>query len=279
VAFLWIALIGSDVPKQDLHLYHGAISTASQRVRLLLAELDLPYTSHLVDMLKQEHIDDTYLAINPKGLLPALGDDCNVVVESNEILVYLDDTYGGKRFQPMTAERLNAQQTLMTLATDLHGYSKYLYYEFLFKPLVRKTEQQMQEFEKQQKDKKLVAFHKTLSEQGGYDDEQLLSAFRSVEVILDVVENQLEADKYLLGGDVQLADLSLFPNIHRLQLMGYPLQQRKRIRRWLKLMKKRASYRTAILKFEPIKLQVFCVSYRLFRQVRGDSISRLAALA
>mgnify|MGYP000116361837 CR=1 FL=1 len=265
--------------QQDLHLYHGAISTASQRVRLLLAELNLPYTSHLVDMLKQEHVNDTYLAINPKGLLPALDDDCNVVVESNEILIYLDDTYGGKRFQPMTPERLAAQQTLMTLASDLHGYSKYLYYEFLFKPLVRKTQQQMAEFEKQQKDKKLVLFHKTLSEQGGYDEEQLLSAFRSVEVILDVVEDQLNADKYLLGGDVQLADLSLFPNIYRLQRMGYPLQERKRIRRWLSAMKKRESYQVAVAQFEPVKLLVFCASYRLFRHVQGSSISHLAERA
>jgi len=267
------------VSQQDLHLYHGAISTASQRVRLLLAELDLPYTSHLVNMRKQEHINDTYLAINPKGLLPALEDDCNVVVESNEILIYLDDAYGGKRFQPMTAERLDAQKTLMTLASDLHGYSKYLYYEFLFKPLVRKTQQQMVEFEKQQKDKKLVWFHKTLSERGGYDEEQLLSAFRSVEVILDVIEDQLDVDTYLLGGDVQLADLSLFPNIYRLQQMGYPLQPRKRIRRWLKSMKKRESYRTAITKFEPVSLLIFCASYRLFRHIQGDSISRLAGLA
>jgi glutathione S-transferase len=276
---MYMVFIGDTVSQQDLHLYHGAISTASQRVRLLLAELNLSYTSHLVDMLKQEHVDDTYLAINPKGLLPALDDACNVVVESNEILIYLDDTYGDKRFQPMTAERLDAQRTLMTLASDLHGYSKYLYYEFLFKPLVRKTQQQMQEFEKQQQDKKLVAFHKALSENGGFDEEQLLSAFRSVEVILDVVEDQLSADEYLLGGDVQLADLSLFPNIYRLQRMGYPLQQRKRIRGWLTSMKKRASYRTAIAAFEPLRLQIFCTSYRLFRRVRGDSIFHLAVRA
>ena len=267
------------MPQQDLHLYHGAISTASQRVRLLLAELGLPYTSHLVDMLKQEHINDIYLAINPEGLLPALEDNCNVVVESNEILIYLDDTYGGKRFQPMTAERLDAQKTLMALASDLHGHSKYLYYEFLFKPLVRKTKQQMVEFEKQQKDKKLVWFHKTLSEQGEFDEEQLLTAFRSVEVILNVVEDQLSDDEYLLGGDVQLADLSLFPNIYRLQQMGYPLQQRKRIRHWLKSMKKRESYRTAIAKFEPVMLLVFCTSYRLVRHIQGRSISRLVERA
>lgn len=263
--------------QQDLHLYHGAISTASQRVRLLLAELNLGYTSHLVDMLKQEQVSDKYLAINPKGLLPTLCDAGRVIVESNDILIYLDNTYGGMRFQPMTAERIDAQNTLMALASDLQGHSKYLYYEFLFKPLARKTRNQMVEFERQQQDAKLVAFHKMLFDQGEYDEELLLASCRSIEVILDVIEDQLGVDGYLLGGDMQLADMSLFPNICRLQLTGYPLEKRKRIRRWLKEIKKRPSYRIAIAQFEPVKLLAFCATYRLFRGLRGDSISQLAA--
>lgn len=58
-----------------LHLYHAQLSNSSMRVRLLLEEKGLAWTSHLLDATKQENLTDGYLRINPTSLIPALAHD------------------------------------------------------------------------------------------------------------------------------------------------------------------------------------------------------------
>ena len=78
---------------KGLHLYHGAISNCSMRVRMTLIEKGLDWESHHIDLLKKENISDEYFSINPNGLVPTLIDDGVVHIESNDIIDYLDETY------------------------------------------------------------------------------------------------------------------------------------------------------------------------------------------
>ena len=78
---------------EGLHLYHSARSNCSARVRLLLEEKGLAWTGHHLDLLKKENISAAYFGINPKGLVPALVHDGKVVIESNDILVYLEKQF------------------------------------------------------------------------------------------------------------------------------------------------------------------------------------------
>lgn len=69
-----------------LHLYHALLSNSSMRVRLLLEEKGLSWTSHLLDATRQDNLTDAYLRINPTSLIPALVHDGVVVTESSDIL-------------------------------------------------------------------------------------------------------------------------------------------------------------------------------------------------
>jgi GST-like protein len=75
-----------------------------KKVPIMLAELDLPYEMHLVNLGQHEQKKAEYLAINPNGKIPALvdtegTDDALVVVfESGAILQYLAEKSG--RFLP-----------------------------------------------------------------------------------------------------------------------------------------------------------------------------------
>ena len=80
-----------------LHLYHGAISNCSMRVRMTLIEKGLDWTSHHLDLKKKENISDAYFAINPNGLVPTLIDDGVVHIESNDIIDYLKSKSGDKQ--------------------------------------------------------------------------------------------------------------------------------------------------------------------------------------
>lgn len=72
-------------------LYHGWRSSASRRVRLVLAEKGLSFESQLIDMVKGEQHAPAYLALNPNGVVPALVHDGRVLHESSVIAEYLDE--------------------------------------------------------------------------------------------------------------------------------------------------------------------------------------------
>lgn len=73
-------------------LYHFANSGNSYKIRLLLAELGRDYASILLDRYKREQKEPGYLAINPRGQVPALEvAPGKVLVESAAILFHLAD--------------------------------------------------------------------------------------------------------------------------------------------------------------------------------------------
>ena len=76
-----------------IELYHNAMSTCSQKVRLVLAEKGLAWTSRELDLRKSEHLAPDYLRLNPDGVVPTLVVDGAVVRESTVIVEYLDDAF------------------------------------------------------------------------------------------------------------------------------------------------------------------------------------------
>ena len=70
-------------------LYNVAYSGNSYKVRLLLAQLGIPYETIEVDILKGESRTADFLKINPNGRTPVLDDNGFILAESNAILAYL----------------------------------------------------------------------------------------------------------------------------------------------------------------------------------------------
>lgn len=76
-----------------LELYHADRSTCSQKVRICLAEMGLPFVPHPVNLMAGEQLTPQYLEINPNGVVPALVHDGAVVVESTVICEYLCEVF------------------------------------------------------------------------------------------------------------------------------------------------------------------------------------------
>ena len=53
-----------------LELYHNNISVCAQKVRVVLAEKNVPWTAHHLSFSKGEQLTPEYLKINPRGLVP-----------------------------------------------------------------------------------------------------------------------------------------------------------------------------------------------------------------
>jgi glutathione S-transferase len=73
-----------------VRLYDYPASCNCYKVRLLLAQLGLPYERVPVDIFAGETLTDEYAAINPSRTTPVLEtDDGRFLPESNAILLYL----------------------------------------------------------------------------------------------------------------------------------------------------------------------------------------------
>ena len=84
-----------------LTLYNAAHSTCSQKVRICLAEKELPFKDIRMDIGRaKEHLKPEYLQINPNGVVPTLVDDDKIIIDSSVICEYLDEKYPQVRLSP-----------------------------------------------------------------------------------------------------------------------------------------------------------------------------------
>jgi glutathione S-transferase len=109
---------------EGLHLYHHAMSNCSQKVRLCLEEKGLEWSSHHVDLVHNEHFTPEYVAINPKGQVPTLIHDGVVVIESSDIIDYLDRTFPEQPLRPNVSGDLELMYRWLRLWDDTQIHLK-----------------------------------------------------------------------------------------------------------------------------------------------------------
>jgi glutathione S-transferase len=150
-------------------------SACSQAPHIVLLETGLPFEKVLVDLrTKRLETGEDYLAINPKGAVPALAlDDGSILTENAVVLQYIADLAPEAGLIPLcgTLERYRVLEWLNYIATELHkGFS----------PL----------------------FHPT--------GEPRAHAIEAISARLDFVERALGAAPYLAGAPFTVADSYLF---------------------------------------------------------------------
>jgi len=109
-----------------MKLYDRELSGNCHRVRLLLALLGKPYEKVAVNTQAGENRTPQYLAINPRGQVPALVDGDFTVWDSQAILVYLARAYGGERWLPTDAKGMAEVMQWMAVSENevLYGLAR-----------------------------------------------------------------------------------------------------------------------------------------------------------
>ena len=89
-----------EVAVRMIALYHNALSTCSQKVRLVLAHKGIDFESHEIDLLAGGQHAPGYVKLNPNHVVPTLVHDRAVLIESTLINEYLDDAFGDPPMRP-----------------------------------------------------------------------------------------------------------------------------------------------------------------------------------
>jgi glutathione S-transferase len=240
---------------QGLHLFHFAMSNCSQRVRIMLEEKQLPWTSHHVDIPKGENLTEFYQGINPNGVVPTLVHDGRVIIESTDILVYLDELGSDIGASPRLHRGPGIDDDLrdesIRRANAAQPHIKLLSFEYLFKPVARKNRRELQELDAKLKNRELLQFHRRFSSEEGIPSEEVWQSVCAMHEHLRFLESCLATGQWLAGEHYSIGDIAWIVNLHRLQLMHFPLQNYPALRRWVGEVQRRPSYGPALTRYEP----------------------------
>ncbi len=115
--------------------YYGSGSPFSWKVWLALEHKQLPYKFKLMSLQNGDLKTPEYLAINPRGKVPALIDDGFILWESAAIVEYLEERYPDRPVFPRNPrDRAIARRVVVEANHYLYPVERRLFEQTLFRP-------------------------------------------------------------------------------------------------------------------------------------------------
>jgi glutathione S-transferase len=238
-------LVGQDVRGfEGLHLYHWGLSNCSQKVRIVLAEKGMPWTSHPVDLGAGEQTSAAYRQINPNGTVPTLVHDGLIEIESSDIMEWLDVEVPTPPLRPRDAGELDRMYQWVARQDSIQRPLEIMSQEFFFPALGARRQR---------------AKPSTIA-----------GAVRRVDDALSEVNRHLHGREWLVGSAFSLADVAWVVDVHRFALMWFPMGHYPSLRGWYRRTRRRPSFVAGVTAFEPPDLRRRLALYG-FRRWLGRS--------
>jgi ganglioside-induced differentiation-associated protein 1 len=234
-----------------LKLYKFGNSICTQKVFILLDDKKIDYEPINVDLFKNEQYNPTYLKLNPKGVVPTLIHDANVVVESTLICEYLDEVYPNPSFTPKNPYQ-KSQMRLWSKMVDeaLFAATRELSFSAMFREKLKNmTDEQRETRFKNVGDPDRRARYVSCFEHG-VDSPYVLQGIAAFEKAFKTMEFDLaSAGPWLLGRDISLADINMMPFVARLaylNLLDIWLEERPHVADWWRRVQEYPSFKSQI---------------------------------
>lgn len=234
-----------------LTLYKFRNSICTQKVLITLAEKALQYQEIEINLFKSEQYDPAYLKINPKGVVPSLIHDGEVIIESTLICEYLDECFPRPPLVPIAPHR-KARMRLWSKAVDEALFSATR--DFSFSAMFRERMQTMTEEQRQSRfrnvgDPERGAHIRSCYEHGA-DSPYVFQGIAAFEKAFKTMEEDLRlGGPWLLGPDFTLADVNVMPFAARLdylELLDLWIGERPHVQAWWTRAQARPSFAAAI---------------------------------
>jgi glutathione S-transferase len=259
-------------------VYHYDTSHCSRKVRLVVAELDIPHELVTVHITMCQNYAPNYVRLNPGMVVPTFVDiDGTVVLDSKVIIEYVVKNYTGKynsvdlRPQGSEAEKTAAywlgQMDTLDVQTISFGSGNYLppivadlrekkTLRLLSAYIARFSEKEpkLAELYRIRQKKVLGAFNRITSKEDGKAAlDRLLSDLKQMDSLL------ADGRAWLCGNQFTLADVGWAPVFRRLDDIKYTemvFEGLPNVQRYVHAVKARPAYKKAIDGFPPPTAQM-----------------------
>ena len=228
-----------------LALYNASISTCSQKVSMVLAEKELPWTDHRLRFEDGDNLKPAYLKLNPNGVVPTLVHDGHAIIDSSVINEYLDDVFPQSPLRPANAlERAHMRvwrQYIDEVATPSIRYPSFnSYFVAAFSHLTDGQFHALAESRPLRRD-----FYLKMG-RTGFAQAEVDAALRRLQETLARMERSLEQTLWLAHDAFTLADVSIRPTLVRLEDLGLASMWAglPRVADWYRRIQQRPSFNT-----------------------------------
>jgi glutathione S-transferase len=228
---------------QGIHLIHFSGSSCSQKLRIYLNYKKIKWQSHSVNIATGQNYSNWFLGINPKGLLPVLVDDGRVIIESNDIIQYLENKFP----QPtlISEDQQSSMSGALRNEDNLHIDIRNVAYKYMFGGLGAKKPENLKRFESYKADadditlkhkQEEVDFYKNFKK-NGITDEAIKKSLTNFEKHYKIFDQQLQNQKFLLGDHLSVLDIAWFIYTYRLTISEFPFKQKyPNVHKWYNLL-------------------------------------------
>ncbi len=231
-----------------IELFHAGMSVCSEKVRILLAERDTPFVSHILDLRSGDQQKPEYLKLNPNAVVPTLRHDGNVVIESNIILEYLAEVLPGPSLttsSPLGRTRMRVwtkqlDEGLHQL-TSVISFAIGFRYQLLAKPRAEALAVLERIPDPFRRDRQIDIYEK------GVASSHFAPAIRRFDKMLADMERDLAVAPWLAGASYSLADIAFAPYVNRLDQLQlrHMWEQRPHVKTWFAAVQARPSFAKA----------------------------------
>lgn len=233
-----------------LDLYHDWDAFCCIKMRFCLAEKQLAWTSRIVDLQEMAQLTPAYLAINPKGLVPALVHDGVVLTESSVINEYLDEISHDRPLVPEDPLDRARMRIWVKFQDDvLHPSIKAPTYQLMLRRAFALMPPALLEdrIAHAPSSEKAAMLRKAASD-AAPDLAEVEAARTKILAALGQMENRLGESHWLGGGAFSLADIVAAPFIDRLEELNFAgmWSNLPAVQRWISQVKERPAYSAAM---------------------------------
>ena len=290
------------VPKlRGLHLFGFDGAPCSQRVSFTFAEKGFKragrvrwndnsptacvappgaYVFRPVSLIKKEHLTPEYAALQPNMVVPVLVHDGRIVIESMDIVAYLDQLVATQALVPVEPQAAALMHELIELGKALHVSVRYVSFHWGLGRLGRigrDDEARIAQLESTDSPEQLLAFYKRYN-RDAIDEDTYLGHLRALEEGWGRQEARFVADDrpFLTGASLSRADILWAPMVLRIFECGYPFAARfPRLNAWFEQMRARPGFQTGVLAPNQTMHRVFRLKAAMERLL-GGGLARVA---
>ena len=229
-----------------IELYHHNLSVCAQKVRIVLAEKGVPWTSRYVSLAGGEHMTPEFKKMNPRALVPVLVHDGDTIVESSVICSYLDDVFPNPSLSPKNPMERATMRLWCKLPDDiLHMACATVSFAISFGQQLKKQvgagleERLMKMPDPARRERQRALIEK------GIETPFFRDHIKVFEKTVAEMETQLGKTTWLASDMYTLADTEITPYIERVDRLGLAglWESRPRVADWFARIKARPSYK------------------------------------